>query len=96
MTNDDLIWQGVLKYIYERTAEAAFKLWITPLRFYGIEDNTAYIASDKEFCNNVVKRGYDKMLKDAFFIVIGKRVEIAYCERWQIVVELLYKVTNLN
>lgn len=81
MTNDDLIWKGVLELIYERTTEAAFKLWITPLRFYGIEDNTAYIASDKEFCNNVVKRAYDKMLKEAFLFVTGKQVEIAYCEK---------------
>ena len=81
MTNDDLIWQGVLKFIYERTAEAAFKLWIAPLRFYGIEDNTAYIASDKEFCNNVVKQAYDEMLKQAFLCVTGKQVEIAYCEK---------------
>ena len=83
MTNNeqDLIWEGVLKFIYERTAEAAFKLWITPLRFYGIEDNTAYIASDKEFCNNVVKQAYNEMLKQAFLRVTGKQVEIAYCEK---------------
>lgn len=82
MTNDnDLIWEAVRKYIFERTTEAAFKLWITPLRFYGIEDNTAYIASDKEFCNNVVKQAYDEMLKQAFLCVTGKQVEIAYCEK---------------
>lgn len=83
MTNNeqDLIWQGVLAYISERTAEAAFKLWITPLKFYGIEDNTAYIASNKEFCNNVVKQAYDEMLKEAFLLVTGKQVEIAYCEK---------------
>lgn len=82
MTNDnDLIWEAVRKYIFERTTEAAFKLWITPLTFYGIDDNTAYIASDKEFCNNVVKQGYDEMLKDAFSCVTGKKVEIAYCEK---------------
>ena len=81
MTNDDLISKGVLEFIYERTNETAFELWITPLRFYGIEDNTAYIASDKEFCNNVVKRAYDKMLKEAFLCVTGKQVEIAYCEK---------------
>lgn len=82
MTNDnDLIWEGILKYIFERTNETAFKLWITPLKFFGIEDNTAYISSDKEFCNNVVKQGYDEMLKDAFSCVTGKKVEIAYCEK---------------
>lgn len=82
MTNDnDLIWEAVRKYIFERITEAAFKLWITPLTFYGIDDNTAYIASDKEFCNNVVKQGYDEMLKDAFSCVTGKKVEIAYCEK---------------
>lgn len=81
MTNDDLIWKGVLEFIYERTNETAFELWITPLRFYGIEDNTAYIASDNEFCNNVVKRAYDKMLKEAFLCVTGKQVEIVYCKK---------------
>lgn len=82
MTNDnDLIWKAILEYIYEKTTEAAFKLWITPLKFYGIDDNTAYIASDKEFCNKVVKQGYDNLLKDAFFCVTGKQVEIAYCEK---------------
>lgn len=82
MTKDnDLIWEAVRKYIFERTTEAAFKLWITPLNFYGIEDGVAYIASDKEFCNNVVKQGYDKLLKDAFFCVTGKQVEIEYCEK---------------
>ena len=49
------IWKSVLEYVYERTTEAAFKLWITPLTFYGIEDGVAYIASDKEICNNVVR-----------------------------------------
>ncbi|MGN0516337.1 DnaA N-terminal domain-containing protein [Eubacterium sp.] len=82
MTNDnDLIWEGILKFIYDRTAEVAFKLWITPLKFYGIEDNTAYIASDKEICNNVVKRAYDEMLKEAFLHVTGKQVEIVYCTK---------------
>lgn len=75
------IWNSVLEYVYERTTETAFKLWITPLKFFGIEDNTAYISSDKEFCNNVVKQGYDEMLKDAFLCVTGKKVEIAYCEK---------------
>lgn len=82
MTNDnDLIWEAVRKYIFERTTEAAFKLWITPLNFYGIEDGVAYIASDKEFCNKVVKQGYDKLLKDAFLCVTGEKVEIAYCTK---------------
>lgn len=82
MTNDnDLIWEGILKYIYDRTTEAAFKLWITPLKFYGIEDNIAYIASDKEFCNKVVKHGYDEAFKEAFLHLTGKQVEIAYCEK---------------
>ena len=82
MINDnDLIWKGILEYIYEKTNETAFKLWITPLTFYGIEDGVAYIASDKEFCNNVVKHGFDKMLKDAFLCVTGEQVEIAYCKK---------------
>lgn len=83
MTNSEqnFIWKSVLEYVYERTAEAAFKLWITPLTFYGIDDNTAYIASDKKFCNNVVKQGYDKLLKDAFLCVTGKQVEIVYCKK---------------
>lgn len=82
MTNDnDLIWEAVRKYIFERTTEAAFKLWIAPLNFYGIEDGVAYIASDKEFCNNVVKRAYDEMLKEAFLHVTGKQVEIVYCTK---------------
>lgn len=82
MTNDnDLIWEAVRKYIFERTTEAAFKLWITPLNFYGIEDGVAYIASDKEFCNNVVKQGYDEMLKEGFLHVTGKQVEIVYCTK---------------
>lgn len=83
MTNDnDLIWEAILEYIFERTTEAAFKFWITPLTFYGIEDGVAYIASDKEICNNVVKQAYDEMLKDAFLSVTGIQVEIAYCEKW--------------
>ncbi len=70
------IWKKVLSLCKNQVSEIVYNMWIAPLEFYKLEDDTAVFIIDAEFKKNIIIKKYSAMLKECFEEVIGFEVEI--------------------
>ncbi len=70
------IWKKVLSLCKNEVSDVVYNMWIAPLEFYKLEEDTAVFIIDAEFKKNIIIKKYSDMIKKCFEEVIGFEVEI--------------------
>lgn len=72
------MFESVLKYLYElpTVSEVGYKRWLSVLKPYKLENNTAYLLTESEFYKKTTADIYGDAIREAFENVLGFPVEI--------------------
>ncbi|MBZ4671368.1 MAG: chromosomal replication initiator protein [Clostridiales bacterium] len=78
MTSFNEVFERVKDYCAKSGSigETAHKLWIQSLEPVELQENTAVFYVQSEFQKGIVLKNYEKLLKEAFFAVLGFEVDI--------------------
>ncbi len=70
------IWKKVLALCKNEVSDVMYNMWLVPLEFYKLEDDTAVFTVNADFRKTIIITKFAPLLKKCFAEVIGFEVEI--------------------
>lgn len=70
------IWKKVLSLCKEEVSDVMYNMWLAPLEFYKLENDTAVFIVNADFRKTIISTKFAPLIKKKFEEVIGFEVEI--------------------
>ncbi len=70
------IWKQVLALCKQEVSDVMYNMWLAPLEFYKLENDTAVFIVNADFRKTIVSTKFAPLIKKSFMEVIGFEVEI--------------------
>ena len=70
------IWKKVLALCKQEVSDVMYNMWLSPLEFYKLEDDTAVFTVNADFRKTIILSKFAPLIKKNFKEVIGFEVEI--------------------
>lgn len=70
------IWKQVLAICKTQVSDIMYSMWLQPLEFYKLENDTAVFIVNADFRKKIIMSKFKDIIQDAFLQVIGFEVEL--------------------
>jgi len=70
------IWKEVLALCKQEVSDVMYNMWLSPLEFYKLENDTAVFIVNADFRKTIILSKFAEMIKRNFKEIIGFEVEI--------------------